>query len=215
MPQEMGEALPTSGRLPAIRQCAGCTLCCKVVAVRELAKPGGVWCPHCRAGIGCTIYESRPSECATYECGYLVLPSLGEEWKPSTSRLIISREVSKTRLDIHVDPGRPDAWRRQPYYGVIKQWSQHAVTQREQVVVIVGERTIVILPDHDVDLGVMAADEMIAIVETPSGGARQYEAYAVRRDSEIGSHISAAEGKAVPLAAGGPTGGFRKGRRLA
>ena len=41
-------ALPpeTRGPIPG-RTCGTCTLCCKAVAVEELAKPIGDWCPHC------------------------------------------------------------------------------------------------------------------------------------------------------------------------
>jgi len=37
------------------RACGTCTLCCKVVAVTELAKAAGQWCLHCRPGRGCSI----------------------------------------------------------------------------------------------------------------------------------------------------------------
>ena len=42
------------------RTCGDCTLCCKVMAIEELAKPVGTWCPHCKPGRGCRIYPDRP-----------------------------------------------------------------------------------------------------------------------------------------------------------
>jgi hypothetical protein len=214
-PEDLAKA-PIFDRLPTIRGCDGCTLCCKVVAVRKLGKPAGVWCKHCRVGTGCGIYSERPQECADYECGYLVLPGLGAEWKPSLSRLILSREVSENRLNIHVDPGRPDAWRKQPYYAKLKQWAEAAMPERGQVTVMIGERTIVILPEHDVDLGTLADDEMIAIVETRRLGVGfDYEAYAVPRETPLGEGMSAAEGKAIPLEPFSQNAGFRGGKRLA
>lgn len=47
-------------QLVAGRSCAGCTLCCKLLAVEALAKPRAKWCPHCDSKQGCTIYETRP-----------------------------------------------------------------------------------------------------------------------------------------------------------
>ena len=52
-------------------QCGTCTLCCKLVHVYEIDKPMGKWCPHCSLGKGCQIYETRPSECKTWNCLWL------------------------------------------------------------------------------------------------------------------------------------------------
>jgi hypothetical protein len=203
------------GRLPAIRKCEGCTLCCKIVAVRALGKPAGKWCSHCQAGIGCTIYADRPEECADYECGYLVLPGLGPEWKPSLCRLILSREVSLNRLNVHVDPGRPLAWRKEPYYGRIKRWAEAAMTERGQVIIMLGDRIIAVLPDHETDLGFLADDEMIAIVEMEQiGPGFQYEAYAVKKGTALGAQIAAANEKAITIPADADRTAFRSGRRL-
>jgi hypothetical protein len=194
----------------AIRGCDGCTLCCKVMAVRELPKPAGTWCQHCKAGTGCGIYDGRPAECRTFMCGYLQLPALSEAWKPSASRLIVSSELMENRINIHVDPGRPDAWRREPFYAEIKQWSRRITPERGQVVVMIGERSIVILPDHDVDLGVLAPGELLVVSQDIGRGGFAYEAYAVSGDVEVGRKIDAAKGKPVSVPVGGE--GFRKGR---
>src|SRR3954449_5594086 len=93
----------------AVRGCDGCTLCCKVMAVPGLAKPGNAWCAHCRTGVGCGVYETRPNECRTFQCGYLLMPELTEQWKPATSRLIILGSGGN-RINIRMDEGRPDAW---------------------------------------------------------------------------------------------------------
>ena len=50
------------------RLCGGCTACCKTHEIRALAKPPDQWCPHCRPGQGCAIYETRPEECRTFAC---------------------------------------------------------------------------------------------------------------------------------------------------
>ena len=211
---EVQAATVETEQLKPVRDCDGCTLCCKVMGVRALAKPRGSWCPHCKLGTGCGIYETRPTECRTFLCGYLVKPGVSEAWKPSQSRLIISNELAQNRINIHVDLARPDAWRKQPYYGDLKTWSRHITADHGQLVVFVGARQIVILPDHDVDLGIVDPQELVVIAETPAAnGGRTYEAYAVRRDVDGADKIDAARGGAVPLTAS-VAANFRKGRRL-
>jgi hypothetical protein len=52
-------------RTLAGREC-GTSLCCKVAAVEEVAKPNGVWCPHCVKSKKCMIYTSRPQSCRDF-----------------------------------------------------------------------------------------------------------------------------------------------------
>ena len=54
------------------RECGTCTLCCKLIAVTALEKPPGTWCPHCVRGKGCGIYETRPAECRTFYCHWML-----------------------------------------------------------------------------------------------------------------------------------------------
>jgi hypothetical protein len=53
------------------RVCGGCTACCKTHGIRELNKPPGTWCRHCRIGEKCSIYNSRPKSCREYACSWL------------------------------------------------------------------------------------------------------------------------------------------------
>ena len=215
MPTDVMPNTLAAGEKTPVRSCDGCTLCCKVMGVRALDKPRGKWCPHCKISSGCGIYEMRPTECRTFLCGYLMKPGLSEAWKPSTSRMIISNELAQNRINVHVDVARPDAWRKQPYYGELKTWSRQITGDRGQLVVIIGERQVVILPDHDVDLGTVDLDEIVVITETSaSNGGRAYEAYAVRRDAPGAEAIDAAVGGAVPLTSRAAAN-FRKGVRLA
>jgi hypothetical protein len=96
------------------RACDTCTLCCKVIAIEDFAKPPGVWCRHCVRGKGCGIYETRPSSCRTFFCEWMLAPSLGPEWKPERAKfaLVIG---DGGHLTAFVDPGFPGAWRASPY----------------------------------------------------------------------------------------------------
>jgi hypothetical protein len=141
------------------------------VEVKALNKPPGVWCAHCKPGSGCAIYSERPRECGDFLCDYLTNPGLGEEWKPSHSKIVVASELDHNRIAVHVDPQRPDAWKQEPYYSRLKQWAAAAVPHHGQVLACVGGRTYIVFPDRDVDLGVVGEDELILTREraTPLG----------------------------------------------
>jgi hypothetical protein len=53
------------------RQCSGCTECC---ILGTTIKPLGILCPE--ACGGCRIYDTRPTECRTFQCTWLAGSSL-------------------------------------------------------------------------------------------------------------------------------------------
>src|SRR3954469_1149511 len=53
------------------RGCGTCTLCCKLIPVRELNKSAGERCQHQRA-TGCRIYNQRPPSCRAWSCAWVV-----------------------------------------------------------------------------------------------------------------------------------------------
>jgi hypothetical protein len=136
-------------------------MCCKLLAVAKLAKPIGAWCQHCDKGRGCKIYDERPDDCQKFYCGYLQLPSVDERWRPDRCKFVIFAELDGNRTAIHVDPGSPRAWRAEPFYSQIKEWSVIAADNNHQVVVYNGNRCTVVFPHEEVDLGVVHADEHI------------------------------------------------------
>jgi len=54
-----------------MRQCGGCTLCCKLIGIDELNKPHGQRCKHQRSGKGCAVYPRRPISCRLWNCRWL------------------------------------------------------------------------------------------------------------------------------------------------
>ena len=161
---------------PTGRACGSCSLCCKLVGIEALNKPPGKWCPHCKPGTGCTIYGSHPDECRDFSCLYLETAELPEIWKPTKSRIVLYLVDDGVRLVAHVDAGSPNAWREKPYYDVLKTWAKSRLDRRRQLVVRVDKRIIAILPDRDVDVGVLEAGDLVFIgrVATPTGP--RYEA---------------------------------------
>jgi hypothetical protein len=109
----------------------GCTLCCKLLGIAELGKPKGVWCGHCDIGVGCRIYAMRPPSCGEFHCGFLTLGTLKEAWRPSKCKIVVAAEAGGRRLAAYVDPGRPDAWKAEPYYSQLKEWARLARPQKK------------------------------------------------------------------------------------
>jgi len=148
------------------RSCGTCTLCCKAVGVLEIDKPAGVWCQHCVSGKRCTIYESRYPSCRTFYCQWMMEKGLGPEWKPDRAKFVLVKTDGGRHLSACVDPGYPSAWQRSPYYENLKQWAVEGIRRSPDLHIVdamIGKRCIVILPDRDVDLGILAADEMIEL----------------------------------------------------
>ena len=167
-------ARPASYVVVAGRECGTCMLCCKVAAVEELSKPNGLWCHHCAKGQGCTVYDRRPASCRSFYCQWMLQKLLGPEWKPTRAKFALVQTESGRRLTVLVDPGFPSAWQCSPYYVVLKRWAAEAARRFPEVHlvdVLVGQRSIVILPDRDVDIGVLDSDERInlAYKSTPTG----------------------------------------------
>ena len=141
------------------------------MAIEALEKPKGKWCPHCQAGIGCSIYETRPAECQTFHCGYLFDAGLGAEWKPSTCKIVLVFETEANRLVAQVDPSRADVWRQEPFFAALKGWSANAQRNGGQVLVAIGQRTFAILPDREIDLGLVDKSKVVVTTSraTPQG----------------------------------------------
>lgn len=141
----------TEPKLAAGRSCANCTMCCKVLTIPELEKPGDQWCKHCLVGKGCGIYASRPATCAGFFCLYLLDGVIGEHWKPAHSRMVLTSD--EAGVYVHVDPARSDAWRKEPYYSDLKTWSARFVQKNVMTLVFVGDSLTAILPDRDKHMG--------------------------------------------------------------
>jgi hypothetical protein len=145
------------------RACGSCLMCCKAFPVLELAKPAGRWCTHAKAGKGCGIHDARPETCRTFFCVWMRNPTLGDEWKPDRAKFVMSSFAGSEVLAITVDPAQPTAWKREPYHSTIRAWAGSAIESRSQVLLICGERVSVILPNTELEVGVLSPGDQIAL----------------------------------------------------
>lgn len=143
------------------RECGSCTLCCKVMGITELQKPRGTWCKHCLPRKGCGIYETRPTECRSFFCGWLLEAKLGPEWKPEISRIVLTPTPEGNGIAVRCDPGFPTAWRQSPYHNAILEWAEAARPHDGVVIVCVGAKMTIIAPEGEFPLGEVGDDDQI------------------------------------------------------
>ncbi len=169
------------------RSCGACALCCKLIGINELNKPQNQWCPHCLRHSGCKIYNSRPNECRTFNCDWLVNTKIGDEWQPMRSKMVLHLVVdgNMSKLVIHVDSGSPLAWQKEPYYGQIKTWAQNIEKQNGLVNIYIGKRVIVVLPNKDVDLGIFNLGDKFNFRKNLVGSLWEYEFEKVVQDLSL------------------------------
>lgn len=116
--------------------CGTCTACCRLLGIKELAKPAGKWCSHCAIGKGCTIYETRPESCRVYSCMWLSSQSLpeGNQWpaalRPDKSKVVFTMQANEQEVVVHCDPGRPTAWQ----YGRLGEIIKYLALERTVIV---------------------------------------------------------------------------------
>ena len=178
---------PTGLNLVPGRSCGTCSLCCKVYTIKELSKPAGRWCVHRVRGSGCGIHPDRPRSCRDFFCSWLVDPNLGPEWKPEVCRFVLSADATHRAIMVTVDPGRPLAWKREPYYAVLKQFSEVFFRIDQKVLVNLNGHITVILPDRDAPIGLVAPGEEIVIWrEAGAYGARLQRAPELAKISPAG-----------------------------
>ena len=150
------EAFVESKRAATGRSCGSCSLCCKLLPIRELHKPENQWCVHCRPGHGCSIHAERPTTCRDFACEWLVNVQLGDEWCPTRAKMFVHYNVDPlgtVGLYVIVDPSRPDVWRRDPYFSHMKQWALQNLRapRKMRLYVVVGRHTFLMLPDAAVE----------------------------------------------------------------
>ena len=145
------------------RECGACTLCCKVYALPEFAKPPGVWCKHCAPGKGCAIHEAPPDQCRQFFCLWMTDGTMPAEWKPDQARFVLSVYPTNGFVYGQVDPGAPGAWRRAPYFDGLRGMAKKLLEQKRHVIMFVGDQATLVMPEETLSLGAMTANDNFRI----------------------------------------------------
>jgi hypothetical protein len=148
-------------------------MCCKLPDIEAFEKPAGVWCRHAKAGQGCSIYEDRPSVCRNFLCEWMTDMFLGEEWKPTVAKFLVFTNAIDKSLSILPDTGYPNSWRQEPYYSALKKTAARLIEQKRMTRVIVGQKTVVLLPDRD-EVVHTKPDSKLSVVTTHSSAGPKY-----------------------------------------
>lgn len=135
------------------KACGACTLCCKLFDVDwlERPKPAGKWCHHCTPGRGCSIWQALPKKCADYFCVWRIDPDLADAWRPDKARFILTHAHQDAPLAIVVDPGAPDAHRKEPYKSMLAQTAKGILEGRGSTIVVFnGAKRTLLFPDAEI-----------------------------------------------------------------
>jgi len=145
------------------RECGSCSLCCKVYAISELEKPAGIWCSHCKPGRGCAVHDALPTQCIEFNCLWRTEASIGPDWKPDRSKMVVTISPVNGYINVQVDGSAPQAWRKQPHYGQLHQWARNNLQKGIYVLVFINDNATLIMPDQEILLGPMLPTDGIAV----------------------------------------------------
>ncbi len=141
-----------TGALDAPRPCGECSLCCKFYPVDDLQKPRNTMCRHFAKGAGCSIHADRPQSCRDFQCIWTFAAPLDERWRPDRCKFVMRAGITGEMM-IDVDPSSPGAWKREPFYGQVKGWSDRSNPDYRMIIVRDNGRAAVVFPEGEVDLG--------------------------------------------------------------
>jgi hypothetical protein len=93
----------------------------------------------------------------------MVSPSLEEHWRPDRCKIVLRVESNGRLIAAHVDPNDPGAWRREPYFQTLKQFSIKGADIDQRVVIYIKNRVIVVRPNKEVDVGTMLPGDHLVV----------------------------------------------------
>jgi hypothetical protein len=74
------------------RTCGECNYCCQhlLIDTPEIRVSPGTLCHNWQTGKGCTIYDTRPSVCRGYLCGWMMFGHFDDTWRPDRCGIIVT-----------------------------------------------------------------------------------------------------------------------------
>jgi len=145
------------------RECGSCGMCCKLFHVPAVEKSAGIWCRHWTAGAGCSIHSLRPQQCSDFFCLWMIDATVADVWKPERSRIVLSIFPGNGFLYAQVDPGSPQAWRKQPYFDDLRRMAARLEETNRRVIVFVGDNATLVTAQGATPLGPMNPKEHFVV----------------------------------------------------
>jgi hypothetical protein len=185
-------AIQTLPKIVPGRSCGTCNLCCELLSISEVETPRSVLCKHWTLEKHCSIYACRPDACRDFFCNWLLIETLGPEWQPERSRIVLQSLAlpdGHQGLSAHVDPNFPDQWLSPPFYPQLKAWAEKAQRHTKAVgpiyfvIAEIHRRKFLILPDRELDLGEFEEHNQIEIERRLSNG--RIELLARKREADL------------------------------
>lgn len=81
-----------------MQDCGECTLCCKLLRIKEINSKAGEYCSFCNPGIGCQIYNQRPESCRIFLCAWKQMDNVGEELRPDKCKMLFEKWSDKVMV---------------------------------------------------------------------------------------------------------------------
>jgi hypothetical protein len=91
--------------------------------------------------------------------------------------MVLRVESDGGLIAVHVDPSDPTAWRREPYFQMLKQFAIKGTDINQRVIVYIKNRVIVILPNKEVEVGTMNPGDHLVVREVASRDGRDWKVF--------------------------------------
>lgn len=100
---------------------------------------------------------------------------LGEEWKPDIAKFVMIHEYDGRCLTLLVDANQPHAWKREPYYSVLKKLVVEQMARNQIIMIADDKRRWLMMTDDEPMLG--SRDEKFdwAITNTSRDGQPHFD----------------------------------------
>jgi hypothetical protein len=85
------------------------------------------------------------------------------EWRPDRARFVLTVYPPNGFIYGQVDLGSPGAWRRPPYHGALRAMAKSLLEQRRHLIMFLGDQATLVMPDQDLPLGKMTAEDNFRI----------------------------------------------------
>ncbi len=77
--------------------------------------------------------------------------------------MVITTDPLNRFLQFQVDPGFPNAWKREPYYSTIKRWADEGLKHKRYTLIYHNRLTTLVLPDREEPLGVVNIGDTLRV----------------------------------------------------